>query len=194
MNHSKSIARILCAVLCGTCLVCVSPLPLKSSPQTSGKAVNGLELTIVPESIQAGESPKFRVELRNVGAKDLLLNVGSMFAGPSGNAQYQIPDAIELSLIDESGKSMRINPLSRATSAEFAGRIDAMVVPLPAGCVFSITDVDYYLPSQRPGTYFLEASFTGKSVQRPNGDMMGITLLPYWTGSVTSNRQEFRLK
>ena len=46
-----------------------------------------------------------------------------------------------------------------------------------------------------PGTYSLEAQFSGKTVsqQQANLDVKGIALMPYWTGSVISNRIQFEV-
>jgi hypothetical protein len=45
----------------------------------------------------------------------------------------------------------------------------------------------------RPGTYFLEAQFSGRGLTQPeaNLDVKGLALMPYWTGSITSNRLQF---
>jgi hypothetical protein len=46
-----------------------------------------------------------------------------------------------------------------------------------------------------PGTYSLEAQFSGKAVsqQQANLDVKGIALMAYWTGSVISNRTQFEV-
>jgi hypothetical protein len=53
-------------------------------------------------------------------------------------------------------------------------------------------EFDYKL---KPGTYSLEAQFTGKSVsqQEANLDVKGIALMPYWTGTVASNQLRFEV-
>jgi hypothetical protein len=45
----------------------------------------------------------------------------------------------------------------------------------------------------KPGTYFLEAQFSGRGLtqQEANLDVKGLALMPYWTGSITSNRLQF---
>jgi hypothetical protein len=43
------------------------------------------------------------------------------------------------------------------------------------------------------GTYSIQARYTGKAVsqQEANLDVKGIALMPYWTGTVTSNQLPF---
>jgi hypothetical protein len=45
----------------------------------------------------------------------------------------------------------------------------------------------------KPGTYFLEAQFSGRGLtqQEANLDVKGLALMPYWTGSISSNRLQF---
>jgi hypothetical protein len=80
--------------------------------------------------------------------------------------------------------------------------VDPLVVPLPVGAVFSIpVNLDRYWAvasaefdyKPKPGSYALEAQFTGKGVsqQGANLDLPGIALMPYWQGTVTSNLLRF---
>ncbi len=73
MNRSKGI-RIICGILLGSCLACVCSLPLESSPRTSAKPVNGLELTVVPEPPETSVPAQFRRErFRSLELKVLTL-------------------------------------------------------------------------------------------------------------------------
>jgi hypothetical protein len=170
---------------------------LKSSPQTRTETVGGLQMTIHLDQAEGGQSkaPKFTVELRDAGETDLILNLGVMLA----NGRKQYPRYVVLTLTDSQGKSRR---LELKEPWFVAGRMGPLVVALPVGSTFSIPvdlekywaaaskEFDYKLKS---GTYFLEAQFTARdfSQQEANLDMKGIALMPYWTGTVTSNRLQF---
>ena len=141
------------------------------------------------------KTPDFRVELRNVGENDLVLNLGVMLA----NGKRPYPNAIILTLTDAQGKSRR---LDLRDPSFISGRVDPLVVPLPVGAVFSIpVNLDRYWAvasaefdyKPKPGSYALEAQFTGKGVsqQGANLDLPGIALMPYWQGTVTSNLLRF---
>jgi hypothetical protein len=143
------------------------------------------------------KAPKFRVELRNAGENDLILNLGMMLA----NGKKQYPNAVGLTLTDAQGKSRRF---VLREPAYVAGRLDPLVLPIPAGAAFSIpVDFDKYWAAAskefdykpKPGNYSLEAQFTGKGVsqQEANLDVKGIALMPYWTGKVTSNHLQFEV-
>jgi hypothetical protein len=83
--------------------------------------------------------------------------------------------------------------------------VDPFVVPIPVGATFSLpVDLDRcYWPvaskefdyKMKPGAYSLEAQFTGRSIsqQEANLDMQGIALMPYWTGTVSSNQLRFEV-
>jgi hypothetical protein len=51
-------------------------------------------------------------------------------------------------------------------------------------------EFDYKLT---PGTYFLEARFTGRGLtqQEANLDIKGLALMPHWTGSTASHQLRF---
>lgn len=67
-----------------------------------GPAVDGLQMRICLAQAAAAQSsiPKLRVEFRNVGEKDLLLNLGIM----TGHGAEQYPTAVLLILVDAQGK------------------------------------------------------------------------------------------
>jgi hypothetical protein len=143
------------------------------------------------------QAPKFRLELRNAGQNDLVVNLGMMLA----NGKRQYSNAVALTLTDAQGKSRR---LDLRAPAMIAGRVDPFVVPIPVDATYSIpVNLDGYWPAAskefhyklKPGTYSLEAQFTGRSVsqQEANLDVKGIALMPYWTETVTSNQLRFEV-
>jgi hypothetical protein len=149
-----------------------------------GEAVNGLQLCLTHKT-----SGQFRVELRNSGDHDLVLNIGVMLA----NGKRQYPTGIQLLLTDEKG--------SRAVTlkgpALLAGRVDPFVLALPVGAWFSFpVDLlrDCWSPETHEfeikpkGKYIVRAQYAGKTVRQDetNLDMPALALMPYWTGTVQS--------
>ena len=149
-----------------------------------------LQLSLAPDTMQpaTGKPPNFRVELRNTGKDDLILNLGIMLA----NGRKQYPRAIVLIVTDSEGKS-RVFDLREPWFV--AGRVDPMIVPLPAGATFSLpVELDKYWAAASKefeykfkGNYSIEAKFNGEKVP-PREDLL---LAPYWIGAITSNRLTF---
>jgi hypothetical protein len=200
MNPRNGFNKALSTLLLASLLMLAgSAVAKRQSPPTWGEVVGGLQMSIYPDQASRADSkpPKFRVELRNVGESDLILNLGMMLA----NGKKQYPNAVVLTLIDAQGKSRR---LDLREPFAIGGRVDPLVLPIPAGATFSVPvdlgkywaaaskEFDYKL---KPGSYLVEAQFTGKGVsqQEANLDVKGIALMPYWTGTVTSNRQQFEV-
>lgn len=74
-------------------------------------------------------TPTFRVELFNSSESDFALNLGLMLA----NGIKQYPTKILLTVTDAGGKSRQFSLIE---PGGIAGRVDALVVPLPAGSTF----------------------------------------------------------
>jgi hypothetical protein len=113
---------------------------LNSSQKAWGEVVEGIQMTIHLNRAEVGQSktPRFRVELRNAGEHDLVLNVGMMLA----NDQEQYPNAVVLTLTDAPGKTRRLN---LREPAAVGGRVDPLIRPIPVGATFSIpADLDKY--------------------------------------------------
>jgi hypothetical protein len=196
----KNLMLVLIASLFASLLVLGGlSAALKPSAETWGEAVSGLQMTIYLDRAEGvpSKAPKFRVELRNAAQKDLVVNLGMMLA----NGKMQYPNAVVLVLTDAQGKSRR---LDLREPGAIAGRVDPFVLPIPIGATFSIpVDLDKYWAAEskefdyklKPGTYSLEAQFTGRSVsqQEANLDVKGIALMPYWTGTVASNQFRFEV-
>jgi hypothetical protein len=162
-----------------------------------GAPVNGLQMAMHLDRTRGAQSrtPKFTVELRNAGERDIVLNLGSMLA--NGKSQY--PSAIVLTLTDVHGKSRR---LELRGPAGIAGRVDQLVLPIPVGARFAIrVDLrNYWAPvteefeiKLKRGMYSIEAQLTGKGIRYDdaNLDLKGLSAMPFWQGTVTSNRIRF---
>jgi hypothetical protein len=198
MTISKRTSEILWGSLL-TSLLLLGGLSAAPSPQVGGATVNGLRMTINLDRVVGvrSKTPDFRIEFRNVGESDLVLNLGVMLA----NGRRQYPSAVILTLTDTQGKSRR---LDLRVPAPISGRVDPLVAPLPVSATFSIpVNLDGYWAvasaefdyKPKPGSYALEAQFTGRGVsqQEANLDAKGISLMPYWQGDVTSNLLQFDL-
>ena len=92
-----------------TCIaVCFCVLsPLRCSAQEKGEewgqAVNGLQMSVHPAhgSREPSATFQFRVEIRNVGERDLMLLLGEMLA----NGQKQYPEAVRVILTNPQGNT-----------------------------------------------------------------------------------------
>jgi hypothetical protein len=146
-------------------------------------------MTIYVDHVDGAQSPvpKFRVELRNAGGNDLILDLGMVLA-------RQYPNFVVLTLTDAQGKSRRFDLREPGV---IIGIVRPLAVPLPAGSTFSIpVNLDKYWAAAsmefdyklKPGAYSIEAQFTGRSASEGNFDPMS-----YWKGAVTSNQLRFRV-
>jgi hypothetical protein len=110
----------------------------------------------------------------------------------NGNKQY--PTKMVLVVTDVRGRSRQFSLIG--PGAVF-GRLDALVVPFPAGSTFSIPvrldkywaaasmEFDYKI---KVGTYYIQAQFAGAVAQD-----FAIPAMPYWVGAVVSNRLRFEV-
>lgn len=197
MKLQKGIHKILFMVW--VLIFLLSSLATAHKAGLTSEPVSGLQMAISRYETEDGllKTPKFKVELRNAGENDLILNLGIMLA----NGRKQYPNAIVLILTDQDGKSRR---LELRDPAVIAGRMDPLIVPLPVGSSYSLpVDLDrYWAAASRefeyklnPGNYSLAAEFTGRAVSRQsaNLDVKSIALMPYWEGTVTSNQLSFEV-
>jgi hypothetical protein len=162
-------------------------------PHTWGETVGGLQMTVYLEQTTGAKptQPTFRVELRNAGDNDLVVNLGTMLlAGP----HRQYPDSIALILTDAQGKVRRFQA---SVGHIVGGRPYALIVPLPHGSTFSVpVDLHNYRMTDpvefgykfAPGSYSLEAQLTAGSTSEVSVDPAAV-----WTGSLTSNQLQFEV-
>jgi hypothetical protein len=193
MDFSTSVRKTMKIALICVFLI----LPVGHIPQASSQPGRELEVTMHLDatSHNPSELPRFRIELRNIGERDLILNLG--FTLSNGSKQY--PSALVLMIIDPQGKARQFDLMG---PAGVAGRMDPLILPLPVGSTFSLpADLGKYWASQskefdykfQRGTYSIQARLSGKVVspQEANLDVKGIALMPYWTGTVTSRQVPF---
>ena len=110
------------------------------------------------------KAPRFRVELRNVGEKDLRLNLGIT----TRNGEQQYPTAVSLILAD-SQRLFQLIELRRSIPVSDVGK-ETLYLPLAVGATFSFpVDLDHYWAVNskeidyklKPGTYWLAAHLNG---------------------------------
>lgn len=139
-----------------------SPLSAQVFVHVPGEPAGGLQMRLFVDRAETGQFriPRFRVELRNVGDTDRLLDLGTMT--PDGARQY--PTAVSLILSDAQGKTQRLE--LRAPRQENSAARKTFLLPLPAGAAFSfLVDLRNYWtiaskqfdPALKPGTYSLMA-------------------------------------
>ena len=140
MKPSKRVQKAISFV---ATLLLLGGLSVAQEPKAKdwGNPVDGLQMRIYLDQAGTGQSkvPRFKVELRNVGEKDLLLNLGIMTR--SGEQQYH--SAVSLILVD-SQRLFQFIELKRSLPASEAGK-ETLYLPLPVGASFSFpVDLDNY--------------------------------------------------
>jgi hypothetical protein len=131
-----------------------------------GNAARGLQMRIYLDQAATGQSkvPRFKVELRNVGERDVLLNFGIM----ARNGEQQYATAVSLILVDPQGEPHWLE-LKRTLLGSDA-RKEPLFLPLPVGGTFSFpVDLENYWAGTsneinyklKPGTYRLAAHLSG---------------------------------
>ena len=193
MNTLKS--TVLSAIcICSLLSIFAAPTSLRGqsaeSPQW-GAPVDGLQMSISAGDSSNVDVPKFQVAMRNLGRRDVVLNLGIMLA----NGKVQLPDRIRLNLTDASGRTQELRFFDKRYPA-IAGRVDDYVVPLRIGSTYTVTfDLDQFwspdtkdfqlrLPS---GKYQIAAQFEGVGAKTSNLDMPGMKVMNFWMGKLQSN-------
>jgi hypothetical protein len=198
MKLPKRVHKNLLVVL-ATSLLLLPAISAALNPrgQASDEPVGGLQIAVFldPDESEHGKVPKFRVELRNVGEDDMILDLGGM------NGKKQDPKNIALTLFDTRGRSLHLMDLTQPTYA--AGWVGPMFLALPAGSRFSIA-VDlarYWLPPVTddefekplaPGTYWLQAQISVKGDSQAEREF-GCGVRSSWSGTISSNRLRFNI-
>jgi len=134
---------------------------------------------------------ELQVAFRNVGRKDVVLNLGSMLA----NGQVQLPHRIGINFTDGRGKT-RLFEFADKKHSFVAGRVDDFIVALRVGSMYTLTltpdqfwcqeTQEFEIPLTT-GKNSLTGQFEGKGAQSVNLDSPGVALLNFWLGKVESN-------
>ena len=163
--------------------------------QVDNNAPSSLRLVLAQEKEGA---PGLVARLVNSGLQPLILNIGMMLA----NGRQQFADRIRLQLTRLDKTVLHLHMLGPGV---IGGRIDPMVIPLPPNATYSLElDLNQYnAPEEHvwkldlsPGSYALRAEYTGVGVPQraANLDMLGLSLMPYWTGTIESSLLNFTVK
>jgi len=185
---------LLVASLC----VVAAEVPAPKQPTSVPDTLDGLQIAIDPvkPAFTPDEPCEFRVTLKNVGDKDLVLNLGVMLA----NGQKQYATAIQLLWTEDVRDGGII--LFRKSPAGVAGRMDDLIVPLPVGASYSLSASfkDFWCPAPkrlklepRRGRYDVAAVFKGSPAKSLNADTQGLGLMTFWSGKVTSKPATFEI-
>ena len=155
-----------------------------------GVAVEGLQMCLT------SSGANLQLALRNVGDRDLTLNLGVMLA----NGKVQLPDRIAIKFTDAQGKT-RLFKFGDLKHGAIAGRVDYYVVPLRVGSTYTLQltldqfwcheTKEFFIPLLS-GDNQLTAQFEGTGASAPNLDMPGIKLMNFWLGKVESNTLTLR--
>jgi hypothetical protein len=184
----------LSVIVIGTFLCLLSPDPLGGRAAENlqwGAPIDGLQMSITALNSGDMSVPVFQVALRNIGERDVTLNLGIMLA----NGKVQLPDRIRLSLIDAGGSRRELRFFDKRYPA-IAGRVDDYVVPLRAGSTYILTlsldqfwspDTKEFQLKLSRGQSQVVAHFEGGKARTGNLDMPGIKLMNFWEGELDSN-------
>ena len=150
-----------------------------------GHAVDGLQMCLT------ASGSNLQLALRNVGDRDITLNLGVMMA----NGKVQLPDRVGIKFTDAQGKT-RLFKFGDKRYPGVAGRLDYYVLPLRTGSTYTLQlTLDQFWCQETKefsipllsGENQLTAQFEGTGANSPNLDMPGIKLMNYWLDKVESN-------
>jgi len=126
--------------------------------------------------------------LENIGKDDLALNVGLMLS----NGRFQKPVAIKLLITDAEGHLRELQP----RPFPIGGRIDPMLVPLPAGASYAVRCAlgqfvigeSLQSAAQLPaGAYRIKAKYDSRDGRQFNkSEVMSLLSARHWTGTIHS--------
>jgi len=152
-----------------------------------GSATNGLQMSLSVVVNGHRDNPEFEVAFRNVGERDVCLNLGFML----DNGGVQLPNKIQLNLLDASGRNRELLFSDRRYPG-VAGRLDDYLVPLRAGSTYTLKfRLDqFWSPSTKefvlkltPGRYEISVQFQEERPETRN-------LIRLWEGQIQSNTVE----
>ena len=163
-----------------------------------GTTTDGLQLGVSATASGTAGAYAVEVSFRNTGSSDALLNLGWML----GNGKVMFPDAVRVTLTGHDGATCELNYFDRRY-AVIRGRVDDLIVGLPAGSVYVLRLTSDRLwcaaasvgpwETLAPGRYAATARFEGKGVQRANLDMPGLALMTFWKGRLDSGEASLEI-
>jgi hypothetical protein len=196
-RHNRSLKVRNAALLIALIGIGVSLCPVLAIAISQGGA-NGPSPPRLVLSQQKEGTPSLVAHLINSGSQPLILNVGMMLA----NGRQQFADRIQLQLTRPDKTVLHLRILGPGV---IAGRVDPMIIPLPSNATYSVQlDLNQYsAPKEHiwkldlpPGSYAVRAEYTGVAVPQrtANLDVQGLSLMPYWTGTIQSGVLNFTVR
>jgi len=173
-----------------TLTVFATGTPPRVGDDDCGTAVDGLQMCLAPSG------PNLQLTLRNVGDRDLTLNLGIMLA----NGKVQLPDHLAIKFTDALGNT-RLFKFGDKRYGSVGGRVDDYIVPLRVGSTYMLLlTLDQFWCQETnefsipliSGDNHLTAEFEGRGATMVNSDMPGIKLMKFWFGKVNSNTLTLR--
>jgi hypothetical protein len=159
--------------------------PRPQATAACGNPGNGVQMCLT------SSGSNLELAFRNVGDRDVTLNLGVMMA----NGKVQLPNRIAVKFTDAQGKT-RLFKFGDKRYPGVAGRLDDYVVPLRVGSTYTLQltlgqfwcqeTKEFSIPLL-PGDNHLTAQFAGTGADAVNLDMPGIKLMNFWLGNVESN-------
>lgn len=170
-------------------LVCASgSLRAGGEAAAETKAAGGLRIRLQLSAAKEGKKvpPQGQVILENVGENDLNVNLGSSLA----NGKSHHPTALRLLVLGKGDTTRTLR-----YSIRVAGRLDPFIVPLPAGSTYTLRIRFDKFTDSRTGEPAdltekdcrIAVELIGEAVSKPNLDLRGLALMPYWQEKVRSN-------
>jgi hypothetical protein len=188
MNMRRNKTWVLCAIIVLSLATSEEALANIGDHLRWGAASVGVEMSL---TFSASDNSEFELAFRNIGERDVMLNLGSMLA----NGKVQLPDRVTIDLTDAQGKNRRFR-FSDPNHGGVAGRMDDYIIPLRAGSMYTLTLKlnQFWCPETKefgisllPGKNELTAKFEGSSANLINLDTPGIKLMNFWLGKLESN-------
>ena len=138
-----------------------------------------LSITLSDLRVKSGRSFEGEVSIRNLGPNDAVLYLGETL----GNGAHSYPNRLGLVARGPDGRVYNF------VYAPFfvAGRMDPMVVPLPAGAAYSVHGRWYALGEEPPGESVFHVEFEGVPARADSAGFRDLNLMRFWIGKIASN-------
>jgi hypothetical protein len=195
MTSLRTLSAIAFAVGFGACGALGGAETPPDGAEVAKETKGSIRISIEVVPSHAGME-RVKATVTNGGEVDQLVNLGVML----GNGNAMFPSAIVLECESEDGK--KFNMVREPSGV--AGRVDPLIIPLPAGASWTVVlplrqmNVQGPKGPERiaPGTYSVRAVFTGKPVAKgqTNSDTEGLATWRFWKGTVRSGEATVEIR